>query len=378
MLIGLAGDFLGRRTFLPRVTLLLAAGILVGEQALDLVPSVLSEHFETIARLALLMIGFLLGGQLTVPALRSMGRPLLWISLGAALTSAGLVALVLGIVGVPLDIAILLGCIAAATAPAATADTVIGAGCDTPFARMLLAIVAIDDLWALVLFSFGLAFAALINGVGGIDTTLMQAAWDIGGAVLLGLAIGFPAAYLTGRVRPGQPMLTEALGLVFTCGGAAMWLEVSFLISAITMGAVIANVARHHEYPFHEIENIEWPFMATFFLLAGASLQIDALAGLGVLGLAYLVARSIGKIAGGWLGARLGGASREVTRWIGVALLPQAGVAIGMALLAAHRFPQHEQLILSLVVATTVIFELFGPMFTRMALRRTGCRDDGA
>lgn len=136
LLLGLAGDFIGRRTFLPRVTLLLAAGTLVGEQAFDLIPSALSEHFETIASLALLMIGFLLGGQLTMPSLRSMGKPLLWISLCAALTSAGLVALVLGaIVGLPLDIAILLGCIAAATAPAATVDTVIGSHCDTPVAR---------------------------------------------------------------------------------------------------------------------------------------------------------------------------------------------------------------------------------------------------
>jgi Kef-type K+ transport system membrane component KefB len=377
LLLGLASDYLGRRTFLPRVTVLLAAGILVGEQGLDLIAPALAQHFETIANIALLMIGFLLGGQLTLPSLNRMGTTLLWVSLTAALASAGLVALVLGLLGLPLDVAILLGCIAAATAPAATTDTVIEAGSDTPFSRLLLAIVAIDDLWALFLFSFGLAFAALLNGDSNVSATLAHAGWEVGGAVLLGIALGLPAAYLTGRLRPGQPMLTEALGLVFTCGGAAVWLEVSFLITAISMGATIANLARHHEYPFHEIESIEWPFMAIFFMLAGASLQVDTVLGLGVVGLAYLFSRALGKVAGAWVGAQLSGASHEVKRWMGVALLPQAGVAIGMALLAANRFPEHAQLILSLVVATTVVFELVGPAFTRMALHRTNSTKTG-
>jgi Kef-type K+ transport system membrane component KefB len=373
LLIGLASDYLGRRTFLPRVTLLLAAGILVGEQALGLIPSALSSRFDLVANMALLMIGFLLGGQLTLSSLRRMGRVLIWVSLCAAFASAGFVALVLGLLGLPLDIAVLLGCIAAATAPAATMDTVIETGADTPFARLLMAIVAIDDLWALSLFSFGLAFALLFNGTGGIEATVLHIAWDIGGAIFLGIAIGLPAAYLTGRIRPGQPMLTEALGLVFTCGGAALWLEVSFLVAAISMGTVIANLASHHEYPFHEIENIEWPFMAVFFMLAGASLRIETLMGLGTVGLAYLLARALGKITGAWVGARIAGASHEVKCWMGVALLPQAGVAIGMALLANQRFPQHAELILPLVVATTVVFELFGPVFTRLALRTVGC-----
>jgi len=139
---------------------------------------------------------------------------------------------------------------------------------------------------------------------------------------------------------------------------------------------VIANLAPHHEYPFHEIENIEWPFMAIFFMLAGASLHFDALASIGLLGVMYLFARALGKIAGAWLGAQLSDANHQVKCWMGIALLPQAGVAIGMALLTAHRFPQYSQLVLSLVIATTVVFELLGPMFTRLALRRSAPCDD--
>jgi len=371
LLLGLLSDYLGRRTPLPRVTLLLATGVLIGSHGLDLIPQVLSQNFDMVANLALLMIGFLLGGKLTLSSLQHMGKTLLLVSLCAALGSALLVATLLWAVGIPIDIAVLLGCIAAATAPAATTDTVIEARSDTPFARLLLAIVTIDDVWALLLFTLGLAFASLLNGHADIHTTFLHAGWELGGAILLGAGLGLPAAFLTGRLRPGQPILTEALGLVLVCGGAALWLEVSFLVSAIVLGATIANLARHHEYPFHEIENIEWPFMVIFFMLAGASLQLDMLDALGVAAMAYLLARTLGKVSGAWLGARLGDATRPVRCWIGVALLPQAGVAIGMALLAAQRFPDYRELILPLVIGTTIVFELGGPVLTRMALRHT-------
>lgn len=371
LLLGLATDFLGKHTVLPRVTLLLLFGIIVGDSMLGLIPDTVTRRFEIIADMALLMIGFLLGGRLTLRSFKTEGRQLLWISLSAALTTTAVVIGALMAFGVAAEVALLLGCIAAATAPAATVDTVFESGSGSRFSRLLLAIVAIDDVWALMLFSLGLALISLLNGVGAGATPLLHAAYEVFGALLLGGLIGLPAALLTGRIKRGQPMLTEALGLVFLCGGAAIWLGVSFLIAAIAMGAVITNLARHHDYPFHEIENIEWPFMVIFFLLAGASLEIGTLMHLGLAGIVYVLARVCGKMLGAWLGARVCGASRQVRRWMGLALLPQAGVAIGMALLTANRFPEYRQAILSIAISTTVFFELVGPVFTRMALRYT-------
>jgi len=371
LLLGLATDFLGRHTFLPRVTLLLAFGIIVGDEVLGMIPETLSNRFDLITDMALLMIGFLLGGRLSLKSLKQEGRQLLWLSISASLGTTVIVTLALVAASVPLEIAILLGCIAAATAPAATFDVVLESGSTSRFARLLLAIVAIDDAWALLLFSLGLALVSLLSGMQGISASLLDATHEVGGALLLGGLIGLPAAYLTGRLKPGQPMLTEALGLVFTCGGAAIWLDVSFLIAAMAMGAVITNLARHHDYPFHEIENIEWPFMVVFFILAGASLEIDIAANLGLIGAVYLLARIGGKLLGVWVGARASHANKDVRRWMGLALMPQAGVAIGMALLTANRFPEYQQTILSIVISTTVVFELFGPVFTSMALKHT-------
>ena len=371
LLLGLAADVIGRRTFVPRATLLLACGVLIGDGMLGVIPPTISNSFELIANLALMMIGFLLGGKLTASVLNTSGRQIVWISVAAALGTTTVVAIALLLAGAPVEIAILLGCIAAATAPAATVDTVLEFGRETRFSRLLLAIVAVDDAWSLIIFSFGLAFVSMIQGTQDVSVSLLAAAQEIFGAVLLGGTIGLLGAQLTGRIRPGKPMLTEALGLVLICGGAGIWLDVSFLIATMTMGAVIANLAQHHEHPFHEIENIEAPFMVIFFILAGASLEIGALAGLGLLGAVYLLARAGGKVASAWLGAHASRADADTKRWMGVALLPQAGVAIGMALLATNQLPEYRQTILPIVIASTVVFELIGPIFTSMALRQT-------
>ena len=373
-LLGLVTDLLGRHTFLPRVTLLLLFGIAIGEEALDLIPSIFTNNFEIIADMALLMIGFLLGGKLTIASLRKSGNKILWISISAVIGPVVMVILGLTLIGVSFEVAILLGCIASATAPAATMDTVIEANYKGPFAETLLSIVAFDDVWGLILFSIGIAVAAAISGMDGGLSPITIVAYELGGAVILGLLIGLPAAYLTGRIKPGQPILTEALGIVFVCGGLALLLDVSFLIASMVMGAVIVNLAKHHEYPFHAIEDIEWPFMIIFFILAGALLDISGLKDIGLIGLIYIICRIIGKIVGALIGSKYSGADPLTRRWMGVALLPQAGVAMGMALVAASQFPDYRQLLLSVVISTTVFFEIIGPVFTRIALRQVNGR----
>ena len=371
LLLGLATDVLGQRTLLPRVTLMLLFGMLIGPGMLDLVPTVVADRFELIASMALLMVGFLLGGRLTRDTLRRCGREIISISVTAVIVTSFIVFLGLMLVGVPLEIAILLGCIASATAPAATVDIVMESGYKGRFAELLLAIVALDDAWGLIIFSIGLALVAALAGVDGHASPLLAALRDIGGSVILGLLIGLPAAYMTGRIRQGQPMLTEALGLVFVCGGLALWLDVSFLIASMVMGAVVTNLATHHEYPFHAIEDIEWPFMVIFFVLAGASLEFSALRDIGLIGAVYVVCRIAGKVLGAWLGGSHGRAREETRRWMGVAMLPQAGAAMGMALVATNLLPEYRQVVLSVVISTTVFFELIGPAFTRLALRHT-------
>lgn len=368
--LGLLADAVGRRTPLPRVTLLLACGVLVGRSGLDLLPVEMEIWYEFFSILALTMVAFLLGGIFNPATLRRHGREIMLISISIAVVTLAVVAGGLWLFGVTPALALLLGAIATATAPAAVQDVLRQSGQDGSFALKIKGIVAVDDAWGIIIFSVALAAAAMLMGRAEAAPWL-YAAHDLGGGIALGAAIGIPAAALTGRLRNGEPMQTEALAIVFLTAGTALWLEVSFLVAGITAGAIVVNLARHHDRPFHEIEHIQWPFMMLFFLLAGASLEVGRLVDLGLIGVGYLILRIVSRILGGWIGAWLGHAPVTQRLWFGVALMPQAGVAIGMALVAANHFPEMAETILALTIGTTVVFELFGPPATLLALRRT-------
>ncbi len=369
-LIGLIADQVGRRTRLPRVTLLLLCGIAVGRSGLDLLPTETSYWYEFLTIAALTMVAFLLGSSLSMKNLRKHGAMIMAISLAVVIVTIAVVGAGLWAIGIDPGLALLLGVIATATDPAATQDVIRQAKVRGSFAKTLAGIVAIDDAWGVLAFSLILILVGVLNG-GEANGGLLDAAWEIGGAVALGCALGWPGAYLTGRLAKGEPLQTEALGVVFLCAGLSLWLDVSFLIAGMTAGAVIVNFASHHSRAFHEIEHIQWPFMILFFILAGASLDVSSLGKVGLIGFGYVFLRIISRIIGGWIGAVIGGAPRVHRPWFGMALLPQAGVAVGIAMIAAEEFPIYSETILAVTIGTTVLFELIGPAATLIALRKT-------
>lgn len=369
-LLGLAADLIGRHSIVPRVTLLMLGGLAVGEAGLGIIPSEADGWYDFLSVTALTMVAFLLGASLSGERLRENGRAILGISAVIVVVTTAFVAGVLLLMGFDPVLAVLLGAIATATDPAATIDAMRNSGVANRFTETVEGIVAIDDAWGLIVFGLALTVAHALNGVAGSEA-IGIAVWEIGGAIVLGLVVGLPAAYATGRITAGEPLRAEALAIVFLTAGAALWLEVSFLIAGMTAGAVIVNMARHHERSFHEIERMEWPFMLLFFVLAGASLEPAALMAAGTIGAVYCLSRAASRLAGGWLGAVVSGALPRNRALYGPALMPQAGVAVGMALVAAREFPQHGEVILTVAIASTVVFELIGPFGTRWAALRS-------
>ena len=307
--LSIAADTLARRLRLPRISLLVLLGV-----ALALLwPRLLGEvRIETLVRLqeplvviALVMVAFLLGGELTVDLLRRLGRPIMVLSLVVVLTSVAMVGGGFLILGFPLAVALPLAAISAATDPAAVHEVVHDAGlAETDRGRLLLGVVAIDDAWGIL--AFGFAMAGLGYAVSGDGSaSLLAALWEIAGSLLLGIGLGLPAAYLSGRLRPGEPTLVEALAVVLSLAGLSLLLDVSPLLSAMAAGVTVANLSRHHTRSFREIEHVEWPFLVFFFVLAGASVDLAAFGGAGLAIAAFLVLRLLGRMVGGWLGAGL-------------------------------------------------------------------------
>ncbi len=371
-------DAVACRTRLPRISLLVLVGLgvaIVQQLVLGLPAGRLLDGLgEPLVQVALVMVAFLLGGELTLERLRTTGPLILVVSLSVVGVGALAVGLGLWGLGFPLAVAVSLAAISVATDPAAVQETVHASGDTRLRARLLLGIVAIDDAWGILV--FGLAMSVLgwgLQGAGGGEHLLLEAAWELGGALLLGTAIGLPAAWLTGRLAPGEPTQVEAIALILLLAGLSTWLGVSSLLAAMVTGMLIANLSRHHTRSFNEIEHIEWPFLVFFFVLSGASVDLVHLhESLGLI-LAYLALRLVGRLFGGMLGGRLARVRQaDLPRDIGLALTPQAGVAMGMALLAAERFPEHATVLLSAVVASTLVFETIGPMLVRRVLRQGG------
>lgn len=376
-LLGLLADLCGRRSPLPRVTLLLLAGFLIGPAGLDWLPDFTQQWFPVLTNLALALIGFLLGHTLTRERLSELGRLVLSVSAGVVLVTPLLIFAGLKLLGVTTEIALLLAGVSTATDPAACVDVVRASKARGVFTDTLLGAVAIDDAWGLLVFTLLLAVAQVTAGHAGVDAIVWSGLWEIGGALLLGGLLGLPMAYLTGRIRPGEPTQAEALGLVLLCAGIADWLGVSYILSAMALGTVVANLARHHERPFDAIEGLKWPLLILFFLLAGAALQLDMVLAAGGLLAVYVVLRVAGRVLGAAVGGRMSRSPPGVGRWMGFAMLPQAGVAIGMALLASQHFPGAADTILPVALGATVVFEMLGPVATRWALKRAGDLPDG-
>ena len=285
----------------------------------------------------------------------------------ASVVFLGMLMTGIGVVG-----ALLLAGIATATDPAATVDVIEEAGVEESFfGRLLLAVVAIDDAWGLVVFSFLLGVAATLTGFpADAWASLGQVGWEVGGAIVLGSALGFLHSLLSKRIGEGDPIVMEAIGLVLMACGLAILVEVSFILAAMAMGAVGCRLGRRHEQPFHVIERIEKPFLVIFFVLAGGALELGSLSLIGWLGGCYFVLRIVGRVLGGWCGGRLSGIDPSTSRLAGASLLPQAGVALGMALICAKRFPEIGDTVLQITIGTTVVFEIFGPLVTRISIAR--------
>ncbi|MFH1127818.1 MAG: cation:proton antiporter, partial [Candidatus Omnitrophota bacterium] len=366
-----------KRIKFPAVTAYLLLGILIGPSLFKLVPAGILNSSGLISNIVLGIIAFGIGQNFSRYHLRKIGKPIIWISILEACGAWLLVTLAfLLILKQPFYVSLLFGAIASATAPAATVMVIREYRARGNFTDTLLGVVAIDDAWCLIIFAISLAISQAVY------THMMAASFlikvffnsllSIFGAFVLGAILAMLLSLFYRFIRTQTELLIFTLGFIFLNIGLAIWLHLSVLLASMFLGAILINLHRYSFKFFDTLKNIDSPLFLLFFVLAGANLEMSILPKLGIIGLTYLIFRVTGKMMGARLGAKISNASENIKRYLGLGLVPQAGVALGVALIAKNDFPIVGEMIFTTIIATTVIYELIGPLCTKYALQKAG------
>ena len=356
----------------PAITAYLILGILIGPYVFKLIPGSILKTSGFISNIALSLIAFSIGQNFSKQAFRQIGNQVVWISLLAALGAWVFVIVGLLFLKIPFYVCIIFGAIAAATAPAALIMVIRENKAKGRFTDILMGVVALDDAWGLIIFSISLALARAIHLhlSSSLIRVIGSSLLEIGGSFLLGGVIAIIFSFLSKFLKNQTELLIYTLGLVFLTAGLALRFHISVLLSCMFLSAIIVNMNKESFKFFEIIHTVDWPIYLLFFVLAGANLEVDILAKIGLIGIMYLVTRVVGKFVGTYIGARASNADVDVRRYLALAQLPQAGIALGMALIVKSDFPEFGSMIFTTIAATTIIYEIIGPFFVKMALQK--------
>ena len=365
---------------LPNVTAYILAGILLGPYCLDLVPQRIIDGTDFLSDIALAFIAFSTGEFFKLDVLKRSGMRVVWITVFEAVLASVLVfVLTYFVLRLDLAFSVVLAALASATAPASTMMTIRQTGAKGEFVDTLLQVVALDDVVGLVLYSVAISVAlSSLNGAGGFTFETLGKPILVNLAVLLlGGVFGFAMKLLMPKKRSTDNKLIISVALLFAFCGVCAALDVSPLLGCMSMGTVYTNIAEDDKL-FKQLAYFSPPILLLFFVRSGMSFRLDALfsaAGaldgvpLIAIGVSYFLVRILGKYAGAWLGCLVTGRPKELRRYLGLALIPQAGVAIGLAALGARTLGGTMGSDLqTIILASSVLYELMGPGCAKLAL----------
>ena len=377
-ILGFFSSRITKKLKIPTITAYVMLGILLSPEVLNLLSEEMLSTSDFFSNIVLGIIAFSLGESFSLDTLRRVGRAVTGISITAAIMPWFLVTVAFWLFfKQPFYIALVFGAIASATAPAAVVMVTQEYKSRGDFTDTLLGVVAIDDAWALIIFGLSLAFASSFihdNGhLAGILKDLFRAIIEIFGSLAIGVVVALIFNKLSHFVKTAKERLIFVLGFLFLAIGSAILLHFSVLLSCIAFGATLINTNKLSFEFFNSLRDIDSPLYLIFFVLAGASLKINILAAAIMLTLGYIALRTAGKIAGGALGSKIVDASPSIRKYMGMALIPQAGVALACALIAKQTIGGHwGEKILTITIASTVVFELVGPWITKFSLIKAG------
>ena len=373
MMAGLIMSRAAKLVKLPNVTAFLVAGLIIGPCVAGIISREQAESMGIISEAALGFIAYSIGGEFKLSYLKKIGKAPLTITFFQGMMTAVCVDVGLILFGVDVPLALLLGAIGLATAPAATLMVVRQYKANGPVTQMLLPVVAMDDALGLMVFSISASVAqAMLGGAITVSSMILSPLIEIVGSFALGAALGWLLAFGARFFASRGNKLALSIALVLAGVGLCDILNLSSLLVCMMIGAMMVNLSQQREVLMEQCDRFTPPLFLLFFVLSGADLDLSVLPSVGLIGIAYLLLRSIGKWGGTYLGAVCVKADKHIRHYLGLTLLPQAGVAIGMAALVSARFPTLAAQVNTIVLAGVLVFELIGPVITKIALTKAG------
>lgn len=380
LFLGFSMTRLTKRLRLPNVTAYIVVGILIGPFCLNLVPATVIDGMDFLSDIALAFIAFSTGEFFKLSTLKKNGMKVVIITvLEACLATVVVFIVTYCILGVDLGFSIVLAALASATAPASTVMTIRQTGAHGDFVDTLLQVVALDDVVGLIEYSVAISLALSVSlGSASVGATGILKPIGINlGVLLLGGLFGLFLKLLMPKKRSNDNRLIISVSLIFAFCGICALLDVSPLLGCMSMGTVYINIT-NDEKLFKQLNYFTPPILLLFFVRSGLSFRLDALVNnstavgntpLLVIGVVYFVVRIVGKYAGAFLGCLITGKPKEVRNYLGLALIPQAGVAIGLAALGARTLGGETGVALETVIlSSSVLYELVGPACAKLSL----------
>ena len=364
---------------LPNVTAYIITGILIGPYCLNLIPETFIAGTDFLSDIALAFIAFSTGEFFRITTLKQNGMKIVILTMLEACMATVVVFIVTYfLLGINISFSIVLSALASATAPASTMMTIRQTGAHGNFVDTLLQVVALDDAVGLVLYSVAISLAVALNLGARVDAlSILQPIAVNCGVFVLGSVFGLILKLLLLKKHSDNNRLIISVSMIFAFCGVCSVLGVSPLLGCMAMGTVYINMTEDNKL-FMQLNYFTPPILQLFFIRSGLAFKLDMLTGgavslgnisLLVIGVFYFISRIVGKYAGATLGAVITGRPKEVRNYLGLALIPQAGVAIGLAALGARTLGGEAGVALETVIlASSVLYELLGPGCAKLSL----------
>lgn len=374
LLSGLIFGGLFKLIKLPEVTGYLIAGIVIGPYVLNLINFKEIASLETFSTIALSFISFSIGAEFKLKYLKKLGIKPFIIGIMASFLTMAFVSYTFLFLGLSPSFSIILGAIASSTAPASIMMIVKEYKARGELTNTMLSVIAIDDVISIVIFGFSICLAEYLNSNNTSLIGLLSPFKEIGLSLIIGVITGLLLGISSKLLKSNSNII--ALIIVFIFGSIVIsdYYHISSLLVCMIMGCVFIN-AYNHKITLKILDLIDYispPICIIFFVLSGSSLDFSLIPTIGFIGMIYIIMRTLGKILGSMLGAKLVNSPKKVYKYLGPTLLSQTGLAIGLAIEAVDTIPNESKTLIAIIVASSFLFDLIGPIITKCMLKKSG------